>query len=156
DYFGMVTKGGVDAAIKLLKAYPYEATGATGPLGPSGPFAESLQSIADDFDGIPFELRSRPGDTLGTIAGRLGLAPSALRMRNPHLLAASNGQALPDGTAMQVTAGVTPASIVNGNAGYPLHAGVWATIRGVEHQVRIASGSHTESLLAICQAYRIA
>ncbi len=149
DYFGMLTKGGVNSAIDLLKAYPYEATGASGPTG------ESLQSIADDFDGVAFAVSAMPGDTLGTIAGRLGISASSLVARNPHLRAMSARDVLPTGTDVQFTAGVTPASIVNANPNYPLRSWAALTIEGVRHQIKVAGGGVTESLGLICSAYGI-
>jgi LysM repeat protein len=163
DYFSMLAKGAINGAIDLLKAYPYEPTGGrgptgiSGPTGPSGP-SESLASIAQQFRGLDLRFRTRRGDTIGTIAGRFGLAPSVLQNANAHLLGFAHHEALPLGTLVAVNAGVTPAAIVSANQGYPLQYNPWnpvpMTISGAKHQVK-APGGKSESLRAICANYLI-
>src|SRR4030095_8548077 len=102
DYFAMITKGAVSGAIDLLKSYPYQptgvgASGATAPTGPTGATAEpeSLSSIAENFSGVQLEYLTRPGDTLGTVAARFGLSPSALQLSNLHVNLLGHSERLP-------------------------------------------------------------
>ncbi|MGH9927778.1 MAG: LysM peptidoglycan-binding domain-containing protein, partial [Pyrinomonadaceae bacterium] len=161
DYFAMVTKAAVNSAIDLLKSYPYEPTGSTGMTGGSGPTgpAESLQSIANEFNGVSVEYRTRPGDTLGSIAGRYGIAPHKLQAANRHVGLYQHHERLPSGMALSINTGVTPAAIANENSDYPLHYAPWnpvrMTISGVKHQVKSVTGGQSESLGNICSQYGI-
>jgi LysM repeat protein len=153
DYFAMLTKGAVNAAIDLLKSYPYEPTGSTGLSGPP----ESLQSIADQFNGIDVEYRARAGDTLGTIAGRHGVSLRQLKSTNPHLLGHRHDEGLAAGTVVTVNTGVTPESIVAANPDYPLQykttTPVFMTITGAQHQVQAGPSGGTETLKSISFQY---
>ena len=156
DYFAMVAKGAVSGASDLLKAYPYEPTGANGLTGPTGP-AESLHSIADEFNGVDVQYVTRPGDTLGTIAGRYGLSPRRLQVVNPHVAAYGHREPLEPGTTLAVNTGVTPDAIVKANPSYPLQFTPWdpvfLTLSGVKHQVKAGTGGVSESLTDICAQY---
>jgi LysM repeat protein len=159
DYFAMLAKGAVNSAVDLLKSYPYEPTGSTGMTGGSGPTGppESLRSIADEFNGIEVEYRTRPGDTLGLIAGRFGVAPHEIQTANLKSANFKHHENLPPGMALRINTGVTPAAIANQNAGYPLHYvrsnPVRMTIDGVRHQVRGTTGGQSESLRTISNQY---
>lgn len=153
DYFAMLTKGAVNAGIDLMKSYPYEPTGSQGLSGPP----ESLHSIADQFNGIDLEYRARAGDTLSTIAGRHGVSLRKLKSTNPHLLALSHTDNLAAGTVVNVNTGVTPESIVQANADYPLQYDakprVFLTISGAQHQVQTGPSGGTETLYGISSQY---
>lgn len=159
DYFAMASKGAVSGAIDLLKAYPYEPTGSTGLTGGSGPTgpAESLKSIADQFNGIDVQYVTRRGDTLGTIAGRHGISPRKLQVANPHLAAFAHRETLEEGTTVTVNTGVTPEAIVTANPDYPLQFvpfdPVLLTLSGVNHQVKGLAGGGSESLHSVCAQY---
>jgi LysM repeat protein len=159
DYFAMLAKGAVNSAVDLLRTYPYEPTGSTGMTGGSGPIGppESLRSIADEFNGIEVEYRTRPGDTLSLIAGRFGVAPHEIQTANLKSANFKHHENLPPGMALRINTGVTPAAIANQNAGYPLHYvpsnPVRMTIAGVSHQVRSTSGGQSESLRTISNQY---
>lgn len=153
DYFAMLTKGAVNAAIDLLKAYPYEPTGSTGASAPP----ESLQSIADQFNGIDVTISARAGDTLGTIAGRHGVSLRQLKSTNPHLLGYRHDENLPAGTEVSINTSVTPESIVGANPEYPLQyktvTPVLLTITGAQHQVQAGPSGGTETLKSISAQY---
>lgn len=153
DYFAMLTKGAVNAAIDLLKSYPYEPTGSTGASGP----AESLQSIADQFNGIDVAYSARAGDTLGSIAGRHGVSLHQLKSTNPHLLAHRHDESLAAGTSVSINTGITPESIVGANPEYPLQyktaTPVVMTITGAQHQVQAGPSGGTETLKSISAQY---
>ncbi|HKS08900.1 MAG TPA: LysM domain-containing protein [Pyrinomonadaceae bacterium] len=153
DYFAMLTKGAVNAAIDLLKSYPYEPTGSTGASAPP----ESLQSIADQFNSIDVEYTARAGDTLGTIAGRHGVSLRQLKSTNPHLLAHRHDESLAAGTEVSINTGVTPESIVAANPEYPLQykteVPISLTITGAQHQVQAGPSGGTETLKSISAQY---
>lgn len=153
DYFAMLTKGAVNAAIDLLKSYPYEPTGSTGASGPP----ESLQSISDQFNGIDVQISARAGDTLGTIAGRHGVSLHQLKSTNPHLLGFRHDESLAAGTEVNINTGVTPESIVGANPEYPLQyktlTPVVLTITGAQHQVQAGPSGGTETLKSISFQY---
>ncbi|MET0553828.1 MAG: LysM domain-containing protein [Vicinamibacteria bacterium] len=130
DYFVMLARAGVDAARDLMKAYPYRVAGG-----------ESLDAIAQQFDGLELEVRPRPGETLGALAHRFGVRPHALRLANPGLHAARAQDAVPAGGTVTVSVGPSPATIGVANAAYPLRgltgaAAVRLPVRRVKLQVR--------------------
>jgi LysM repeat protein len=153
DYFAMVAKGAVSGASDLLKAYPYEPTGSNGLSGP----AESLRSIAEQFNGIDVQYVTRPGDTLGTIAGRYGISPRRLQVVNPHVAAYGHREPLEAGTTLAVNTGVTPDAIVTANPSYPLQFApydpAYLTLSGVKHQVTSGASGASESLADVCAQY---
>ena len=154
DYFAMVTKGAVQSAQDLMKAYPYEVT------GPTGGNPESLAWIADQFNSTSMIYRTRGGETVGGIAARFGMQSAELHVNNPHLLTLSTSDELPEGTEVEVAASVTAVSIAQNNPDYPLNGASGPTasmpIDGVMHQVRAgASGPSSESIAAIARNYGI-
>jgi LysM repeat protein len=157
DYFAMLTKGVVQSAADLMKAYPFEVSA---PTGPSGPGPDSLNSIAAQFQAPPISYRTRQGDTLARVAARFGVHPTEVHELNPHLLTASASVSLEVGTELLVAASVTAVSITENNADYPLNyipgVPVSMPVTGVKCQVRAGTGSASESLSAIAHRFGIA
>jgi LysM repeat protein len=157
DYFAMLTKGVVQSAADLMKAYPFEVSA---PTGPSGPGPDSLNSIAAQFQAPPISYRTRQGDTLARVAARFGVHPTEVDELNPHLPTASASAPLEVGTELLVAASVTAVSVTENNADYPLNyipgVPVSMPVTGVKHQVHAGTGSASESLSAIAHRFGIA
>lgn len=159
DYFAMVAKGAASSARAMLKAYPYQPTGASGASGPSGPPAETLASIAAQFPGPTLAYDTGGWESLASISGLLGVPLDELRRANPGLGRHGDRERLPAGYAAVVPAGASPASIANANSGYPLQTGASGPaslpLDGVLHQVMAGTGPGTpsESLQAIGATY---
>lgn len=159
DYFAMVAKGAASSARAMLKAYPFQPTGASGVSGPSGPPAETLASIAAQFPGPTLAYDTGGWESLASISGLLGVPLDELRRANPGLGRHGDRERLPAGYAAVVPAGASPASIVNANGGYPLQTGASGPaslpLDGVLHQVMAGTGpgAPSESLHAIGATY---
>ncbi len=125
DYFGLVAQQAVEQAVRLMNAYPYEATGL-----------ESLHEVAGLFGGWKVEHRVRRGDTPATIAAEHGTTVAELRRTNEALRSTAARDRLAAGSTVAVEAGPTVARIAKANAGYPLATGARLTVTGVRHQVR--------------------
>ena len=140
DYFGLIAKAAVEAAIQLLKRYPYVPK----------PF-DTLDSIVREFPQVQAFYRPRPHDTLASVALAFGSSPQQLIELNRELAGADEAAPLP-GDELLVSAGVSPQSILSANPDYllsttgPPHL----PLSGVQYQVRsgdsVASAAQTLGL----------
>ncbi|HWX43807.1 MAG TPA: hypothetical protein VNY52_00625 [Solirubrobacteraceae bacterium] len=136
DYFLLVTKAAVQAALDLLTAFPYTVTGAAG---------ETLSSICALFGLAAATYRVRAGDTVDQVAHFFGLSRSEALALNPDL-AATLENALP-GSAITVQIGATPESVAAANPDRELKPGLPLQLGALTH--RVAAG---ETLAAIAAA----
>jgi LysM repeat protein len=129
DYFAMLSQQSVQAAVDMMNAYPYEATGS-----------ETLSDIVSAYAGTAVSVTVRRGDSIGTIAASFGVAAADVRARNPWLTSFHHGSALPVGSTVEVPIGPSVGTVAAANADYPLQyvAGnpVRMTITGVRAQVK--------------------
>jgi LysM repeat protein len=133
----MLARASVNAAIAILRAYPYEVP-ATG--------SPSLADVAASFPAASGVYVCAVGDTLATLAAAHGSTTAAIRALNPALGPIGDGDPLPVGLRLTLPVLVTPASILAANADA---TGVFATgavlpLSGVQYQVR--SGDSLASL----------
>lgn len=139
DWFALLAQQSIALAIELLDAYPCEPTGA-----------ETLREIADAFDGLVLEHRTRPGDTAATVAAAFGQRPAALRAANPWIGDEAHDAPLPVGSTVRVDAGPSPETIAAANGDYPLRPGARLTVSGVRCQAQA-----DDTLSSIADAFGI-
>lgn len=126
DYFAMVAQQGVQAAVELMGAYPYEPTGA-----------ESLLDVARAFGGFRVEYATRPGDTPATVAAAFGVSVDEVRRLNAGWLeGVHHAERLPHGSVLAVEVGPTVARIAAANPDYPLKPGAKLTVRHARYAVK--------------------
>jgi LysM repeat protein len=143
DYFAMLAQQSVQAAIDLFNAYPYQASGD-----------ETLQHIADAFGGVALEYRTRPGDSLASMAGTFGVPVFELRLKNQWLNSVAHGEFLPAGSFVQLDVGPSVGKIAAANADYPLHYDPARPVRlTIEHVLLQVKSRQT--LGGIAQAFGV-
>ncbi|MFL6244800.1 MAG: LysM peptidoglycan-binding domain-containing protein [Thermoanaerobaculia bacterium] len=124
DYFLLIAKASVQAALSAMTAFPYTVTGASD---------ESLNSIAALFPAVTLSYVVRDGDTVEQIAESLGMSESEILALNPDL-----EQELSDASAgetIDIAYGATAESIAAGNPSWPLQPDVSLILGDIEHQV---------------------
>ena len=126
DYFLMVAKAAVQAALDLLASFPYPVTGDS---------AATLDSICAAFHPVTVEYAKRAGDTVDQVAGFYGLSRGELLALNPGLPKALEDAA--PGAPVAVKLGATPEGIATANPDWPLTSGLQDIALGdLVHQVR--------------------
>jgi len=124
DYFLLIAKASVQAALSVMAAFPYTVTGN---------ISESLAWIAALFPTVTVPYIKREGDTVDQVADAFGMSSSEILALNPNLTTE-----LHDATAGQtinVKIGATPESIAAGNPAWPLKTGVAINLGDVLHQI---------------------
>jgi len=124
DYFLLIAKASVQAALTTMGAFPYTVTGAS---------SESLTSIARLFPPVSVPYIKREGDTVDQVADAFGMSASEILWLNPNLETELR-EAVP-GQTIEVVIGATPESIASGNPSWPLKANVPINLGDVLHQV---------------------
>ncbi len=129
DYFAMIMKGSVQAALEMLKAYTYEATGQ-----------ESLTSLLQSFGSVAVNYRVALGESPLSICAQFGMPLELLLQSNPWLEQMDADAPLLPGTELLVETALTVLTLATANADYPLHyvpgKEVRMPISGVKHQVQ--------------------
>lgn len=126
DYFLMVAKAAVQAALDLLASFPYPVAGDS---------AETLDAICAEFHPVAVEYAKRAGDTVDQVAGFYGLSRGELLALNPGLPKALEDAA--PGAPVAVKLGATPEGVAAANPDWPLTAGLEDIALGdLVHQVR--------------------
>lgn len=142
DWFLILTKSSVQAALDLMEKWPYEVQ--------SG---DSLQSIANGFSREQLTYICVPGDTISSVAALFGMTAGALRELN-HLPPAQ--ELTTPGEPLVVTAGVGPETIAVANqASKVLNTATALPIDGVLVQVQTIDGA-TQTLSEIATSLGIA
>jgi hypothetical protein len=134
DYFGMIAAEVARSAHQTMSAFPYEPTGSSD---------ETLQSIADTFDGAQVELRTRAGDNMLTVAAELRVSTAELRAWNPWLRDRAAAEPLPQNSVVVARTGPTVPAIGEKNASYPLQPGAGMSIKDVRYQIRGGDSLYT-------------
>lgn len=124
DYFLLIAKASVQAALSAMAAFPYDVTGAS---------SESLTVIAALFPTVSVPYTKREGDTVEQVADAFGMSSSEILSLNPNL--ETELRAAAPGRTISVELGATPESIAAGNPSWPLRAGVAIDLGDVLHQV---------------------
>lgn len=124
DYFLLIAKASVQAALNAMAAFPYTVTGES---------SESLSSIAGLFQTVTLPYVKREGDTVDQVADAFGMSTSEILWLNPNLEAELRSAA--PGQIINVVIGTTPESIAVGNPSWPLQANVPIHLGDVLHQV---------------------
>ena len=124
DYFLLIAKASVQAALTAMAAFPYTVTGASN---------ESLSSIAALFPTVTVPYVKREGDTVDQVADAFGMTSSEILALNPNL--ETELQTVAPGETINVEIGATPESIASGNPSWPLKPGVAINLGDVLHQV---------------------
>jgi len=122
DYFLMLARTAVQAAIDVLAAYRAVPTAS-----------DSLATIAGAFAPLPATYVVHAGDTVASIAAEFGMTVAQLEALNGGDL----HDPLTPGTIVNVEIAVTPARVAEANPDAPLVAGVaLKTLTGLLYQVR--------------------
>src|SRR5262249_51345748 len=111
DYFLLIAKASVQAALSAMAAFPYTVTGAN---------TESLHSITLLFPTVTVPYIKREGDTVDQVADSFGMSSTEILALNPNLK--QQLQAAPTGGTINVVIGATPESIAVANPSWPLKA----------------------------------
>jgi LysM repeat protein len=117
DYFALVTRTAIQAAIDLLSAYPYKYPATNAP---------TLDALAASFDSLSVPMRLAKGQTLADVAAVTGIHPDQLKTINGP----------PGDGPIQVKVGVSALSIAQDNASAPLAAGTQFNMSGLPYQIR--------------------
>lgn len=124
DYFLLIAKASVQAAITAMEGFPYTVTGENN---------ESLSSIAALFPTVTVPYIKREGDTVDQVAATFGMSSSEILALNPNLKTELDNAA--PGQTINVQIGATPESIAAGNPSWPLNANIAIALGDVLHQV---------------------
>ena len=124
DYFLLIAKAAVQAAISAMEGFPYTVTGANN---------ESLSSIAALFPTVTVPYIKREGDTVDQVADAFGMSSSEILALNPNLKTELDHAA--PGQTINVNIGATPESIAAGNPSWPLNPNVAIALGDIPHQV---------------------
>lgn len=144
NYCTMLARAGANAAVRLLRSYPYTV--------PAGSPTPSLNTIAASFPAAQGHYTSALGDTLGLLAVRYSTTTAELKTLNPALASLGDDDPIPVGTQILVPIVVTTASVVAANlASTGLLTGSTVTIAGVQYQAR-AQDSFTSIATAMLAA----
>lgn len=124
DYFLMIARNTVQAAMDLMESYTYKLTST-----------DSLAGIAacDKFPPVELQYIVREGDTPGSIALSFGLSAAELVYLNPHL--AEQLKTKRPGDSLAVIIGVTPQSIALANQEAALTADLELAVGVVSYQL---------------------
>lgn len=121
DYFVMIAKAAVEAAIDYLAEYPYEVKDG-----------DSLQSIADSFPKTLVYI-VKPDDTLESIAAYFLVPPEVIIELNPTI---DFNEPLQAGTRLTIPAIVSPEAIAVANQDVSLNAETTLDFSGIAYQVK--------------------
>ena len=124
DYFLLIAKAAVQAAISAMDGFPYNVTGANN---------ESLSSIAALFPTVTVPYIKREGDTVDQVADAFGMSSSEILALNPNLKTELDHAA--PGQTINVNIGATPESITAGNPSWPLNPNIAIALGDIPHQV---------------------
>ena len=122
DYFLLIAKASVQAALSAMASFPYAVTGN-----------ESLASIAGLFPNVMAPYTKREGDTVDQVADAFGMSSSEILALNPNLEQQLR-ETVPGGT-IDIWIGTTPESIAAGNPSWPLKENVNIALGDVLYQV---------------------
>jgi hypothetical protein len=123
DYFLMVARTTVQAAVNLLSAFPHTVSGT-----------DSLASIASSFPTTTVDYRVIADDSVDHVAEVFGMSASELVALNPTIAAQLAG-AHP-GDLLLITLGVTPESIASANPTWPVASGATVHLGTLSVQVQ--------------------
>ncbi|HEX2078549.1 MAG TPA: LysM peptidoglycan-binding domain-containing protein, partial [Longimicrobium sp.] len=137
DYFLMIARTAVQAAIAVMESFPYAVTGAAD---------ETLDGICALFPPVALPYLVRAGDTVDQVAHAFGVATSELLALNPGIADALAAAA--PGESIDVTIGATPESVAAANPAWPLQAGRPVALGDVVHQA-----GEGETLAGMAQAF---
>ena len=124
DYFLLIAKAAVQAAISVMEEFPYTVSGENN---------ESLSSIAALFPPVKVPYIKREGDTVDQVADAFGMSSSEILALNPNLESELN--AADPGEKISVWIGATPESIAAGNPSWPLIPNVAIALGDIPYQV---------------------
>ncbi|HEU5103155.1 MAG TPA: LysM peptidoglycan-binding domain-containing protein, partial [Roseiflexaceae bacterium] len=130
DYFAMLAKAAVQAAIDTLSAYQYA-------IAPG----DTLQGIANSFAQL---YTVQPGDSVPSLLEQFGMRRDAFQQLN-----GTSGPAnlpLTPGDHVRVWMSVTPSSIAQANADHELANGLTLTVKHLTYQIK--SGDTFASIAA--------
>ena len=121
DYFVMVAKAAVEAAIDYIAEYPYEVKDG-----------DSLQRIADSFPKTLVYI-VKQDETLESIAAYFLVPPEVIIELNPNI---NFNEPLQPGTRLTIPAVVTPEALAVANQDVSLNTETTLDFSGVEYQVK--------------------
>lgn len=122
QYFLMVTKAAVQAALSLLASFPYKVLGT-----------EKLTDICNYFPTITDQYTVHAGDTVDQVAQFYGYSSSEILALNSSLPTVLQASAA--GTNISVVLGVTPESLAAGNPDWKIAALTGLQLGDIEYQV---------------------